>query len=126
MAELSTEKHARAASAVRRHAKRDSKQKGRLQSLVASEALREQQVSKGTRAMCLSECVTLLQMRAREEREAKRSRMDGRHEFILSTVADNLGMSVEEAEEFMLEGTQVLSSDEPLTHIMTSLFSAVG
>ena len=46
-------------------------------------------------------------MRAREEREAKRSRMDGRHEFILSTVADNLAMTVEEAEDFMLEGTQV-------------------
>ena len=49
----------------------------------------------------------LLQMRAREEREAKRSRMDGRHEFILSTVADNLDMRIEEAEDFMLEGSQV-------------------
>lgn len=51
--------------------------------------------------------MTLLQMRAREEREAKRSKMDGRHEFILSTVADNLDMTIEEVEDFMLEGTQV-------------------
>ena len=46
-------------------------------------------------------------MRAREEREARRAKMDGRHEFILSTVADNVSMSLEEAEDFMLDGTQV-------------------
>ena len=40
-----TENPGRAQSAVRRHhPKRDSKQKGRLQSLVVGEALREQQV----------------------------------------------------------------------------------
>ena len=46
-------------------------------------------------------------MKLREEREAKRARMDGRHEFLLSTVADKLDMSLEDAEEFMLEGNQV-------------------
>lgn len=48
MAEPTSEKRARAASAVRRHAKRDSKQRGRLQSLVASEVLKEQQVITST------------------------------------------------------------------------------
>ena len=33
--------------------------------------------------------------------------MDGRHDFILSTVADKVGMSLEEAEDFVLEGNQV-------------------
>lgn len=33
--------------------------------------------------------------------------MDGRHEFILSTVADRLGMSLDDAEEFMLDDDQV-------------------
>lgn len=48
-----------------------------------------------------------MQMRIREERELKRSSMDGRHEYILSTVADKLGMSLEDTEEFMLDGEQV-------------------
>ena len=33
--------------------------------------------------------------------------MDGRHEFLLSTVAERLGMAYDEVEEFMLEGNQV-------------------
>lgn len=33
--------------------------------------------------------------------------MDGRHEFILSTVSERLGMKQEDAEEFMLDGAQV-------------------
>ena len=35
--------------------------------------------------------------------------MDGRHEYLLSTVADRLGMSYEEAEDFILDGDQVRS-----------------
>jgi dynein heavy chain len=48
-------------------------------------------------------------MRIREERDAKRATMDGRHEYILTTVADRLGMTVDDAEEFMLDGDQVLN-----------------
>lgn len=48
-----------------------------------------------------------MQMKLKEEREAKRATMDGRHEFILSTIGDKLGMTVEEAEDFMLVGDQV-------------------
>lgn len=47
------------------------------------------------------------QMKLREEREARRASMDGRHEYVLSTVADRLEMSMEDAEEFMLDGDQV-------------------
>ena len=46
-------------------------------------------------------------MKIREEREAKRATMDGRHEYILSSVADMLKMSLEDAEEFMLDEDQV-------------------
>ncbi len=48
-----------------------------------------------------------MQSKLREEREAKRATMDGRHDYILSTVSERLGMSIEDAEEFMLEGEQV-------------------
>ena len=33
--------------------------------------------------------------------------MDGRHEYILTTVADRLGMTIDDAEEFMLDGDHV-------------------
>ena len=46
-------------------------------------------------------------MKLREEREARRATMYGRHEYVLSTVADRLQMSMEDAEEFMLDGDQV-------------------
>ena len=48
-----------------------------------------------------------LQQKLREEREARRATMDGRHEYLLSTVAERLEMSVEDAEEFMLDEDQV-------------------
>lgn len=52
----------------------------------------------------------LMQMKTKEEREQKRARMDGRHDFILSTVAERRGLTIEEAEELMLEGDQVNST----------------
>ena len=48
-----------------------------------------------------------MQMKIREEREAKRATMDGRHEYILTTVADRLGITIDDAEEFMLDGDHV-------------------
>ena len=54
--------------------------------------------------LCHVECT---QMKIREEREAKRATMDGRHEYILTTIADRLGMTIEDAEEFMLDGDHV-------------------
>ena len=35
--------------------------------------------------------------------------MDGRHEYILSTVADHISMTMDDAEEFMLDGENVIS-----------------
>ena len=62
--------------------------------------------------------LSLLQLKIREEREAQRARMDGRHEYVLSLVADRLDVSVEEAEEFMLDGDQVRSAGlHTLTHL---------
>ena len=49
----------------------------------------------------------LLQQKLREEKELRRSTMDSRHEFILSTVAEIFDMKQDDAEEFMLEGDQV-------------------
>lgn len=55
-------------------------------------------------------------------REAKRATMDARHEHILSTVADQIDMSLEDAGEFMLDDNQVKltfqwSSLTPNTHL---------
>lgn len=47
------------------------------------------------------------QQKAREELEAKRARLDGRHGYLFSTVADKLAIEVEQIENFMLEGDQV-------------------
>lgn len=63
-----------------------------------------------------------LQQRIREMREAKRATMDARHEHILSTVADQIDMSLEDAGEFMLDDNQVKltfqwSSLTPNTHL---------
>ena len=33
--------------------------------------------------------------------------MDGRHEFLLSTIAERLNLTMDEAEDFMLDGDQV-------------------
>lgn len=54
--------------------------------------------------------LVVMQQKMREERETKRATMDGRHDFILSTVATRLGMKQDDAEEFMLDGDQVLNN----------------
>ncbi len=59
------------------------------------------------RLLLLAFCCLLLQLKAKDEREGKRATMDGRHEFVLSTVAEKLQMTVEDAEEFMLDDDQV-------------------
>lgn len=48
-----------------------------------------------------------VQQKAREELEAKRARLDGRHAYLFSTIADKLAIEVEQIENFMLEGNQV-------------------
>ena len=63
-------------------------------------------------------------MQLREERESKRASMDGRHEYILSTVADRLRMSLEDAEEFMIDGDQVYTST--LSHVNIQCYIAMS
>ena len=52
-------------------------------------------------------CFSCVQQKAREEREAKRSMIDPRHEHIINTVAESLALSTEEVTESLLEGNQV-------------------
>lgn len=44
----------------------------------------------------------------KEEREAKRAQLDGRHDYILSIVASCLGLEKADVEDAILEGNQVL------------------
>jgi len=51
-------------------------------------------------------------MKIREEREARRSRLDDRHYYILATVAEAVNISPEDAEEFMLDSYQLDEFDD--------------
>ena len=48
-----------------------------------------------------------LQQKLKEEREAKRAQLDGRHDYVLSIVASCLGLEKADVEDAILEGTQV-------------------
>lgn len=48
-----------------------------------------------------------LQQKLKEERDAKRAQLDERHNYILQTVADSLGLERSETEDAILEGNQV-------------------
>ena len=50
-----------------------------------------------------------LQQKLKEEREAKRQSMDGRHQFVINTMVSKVNMEPSEVEEFLLEGDQVRS-----------------
>ncbi|XP_068612434.1 dynein axonemal heavy chain 5 [Brachionichthys hirsutus] len=47
------------------------------------------------------------QQKLREEREAKRAQLDGRHDYILSVVASCLGLEKADVEDVVLEGNQI-------------------
>ncbi len=49
----------------------------------------------------------MLQQKLKEEREAKRARLDDRHSYVLTTVADALGIERAEVDDAILEGHQV-------------------
>ncbi len=48
-----------------------------------------------------------VQVRAKALREHQRSRIDGRHQYILDLVADRLQLELSVVEDFMLDGDQV-------------------
>ncbi|XP_040900388.1 dynein heavy chain 5, axonemal isoform X2 [Toxotes jaculatrix] len=64
-----------------------------------------------------------MQQKLKEEREAKRAQLDGRHDYILSIVASCLGLEKAEVEDAVLEGNQIDRMEqffvvEGLPHLM--------
>ncbi|XP_033984034.1 dynein heavy chain 5, axonemal isoform X2 [Trematomus bernacchii] len=65
----------------------------------------------------------LIQQKLKEEREAKRAQLDGRHDYILSIVASCLGLEKSDVEDATLEGNQIERMEqffvaEGLPHLM--------
>lgn len=52
------------------------------------------------------------QQRLKEEREAKRAQLDGRHDYVLSIVASCVALEKAEVEDTILEGNQVRGTTE--------------
>ncbi|XP_044063801.1 dynein axonemal heavy chain 5 isoform X1 [Siniperca chuatsi] len=64
-----------------------------------------------------------MQQKLKEEREAKRAQLDGRHDYILSIVASCLGLEKADVEDATLEGNQIDRMEqffvaEGLQHLM--------
>ncbi|XP_060906983.1 dynein axonemal heavy chain 5 [Labrus mixtus] len=64
-----------------------------------------------------------VQQKLKEEREAKRAQLDGRHDYILSIVASCLGLEKADVEDAILEGNQIDRMEqffvsEGLPHLM--------
>ncbi|XP_034031153.1 dynein heavy chain 5, axonemal [Thalassophryne amazonica] len=64
-----------------------------------------------------------MEQKVKEDREAKRARLDGRHDYILSTVGFCLGLEKAHVEEAILEGNQIDRMEqffvtEGLPHLM--------
>ncbi|CAL8289381.1 unnamed protein product [Merluccius merluccius] len=54
------------------------------------------------------QCVyRVIKQKLKEEREAKRAQLDGRHDYVLSIVASCLGLEKADVEDAVLEGTQI-------------------
>ena len=51
--------------------------------------------------------IVCFQQKLKEEREAKRAQLDERHDYILLTLAESIGVDKAEVEDAILEGAQV-------------------
>ncbi|XP_053183407.1 dynein axonemal heavy chain 5 isoform X3 [Scomber japonicus] len=65
----------------------------------------------------------LIRQKLKEEREAKRAQLDGRHDYVLSIVASCLGLEKADVEDAILEGNQIDRMEqffvtEGLAHLM--------
>ncbi|XP_067093621.1 dynein axonemal heavy chain 5 [Osmerus mordax] len=65
----------------------------------------------------------VIKQKLKEEREAKRAQLDGRHDYVLSIVASCLGVEKAEVEDAILEGAQIERMEkffvaEGLPHLM--------
>ncbi|KAL5021558.1 hypothetical protein ScPMuIL_000713 [Solemya velum] len=63
-------------------------------------------------AFAPGENIKEIQQKLKEERENKRGHLDGRHYYILVTVADSLGLERSEVEDAILEGNQIEVMDK--------------
>lgn len=56
--------------------------------------------------------IDILQQKLKEEREARRAHLDERHEYLLSTIANCLGLEKSEVEDGILEDSQIQAMDD--------------
>ncbi|XP_030249746.1 dynein heavy chain 5, axonemal isoform X2 [Sparus aurata] len=63
--------------------------------------------SRPTQSSVPVESLKEIQQKLKEEREAKRAQLDGRHDYILSIVASCLGLEKADVEDAILEGNQI-------------------
>ncbi|TSL82498.1 Dynein heavy chain 5, axonemal [Bagarius yarrelli] len=62
---------------------------------------------RATQPVTTGESIRDIQQKLKEEREAKRARLDGRHDYVLSITASCVGLEKAEVEDGILEGTQI-------------------
>ncbi|KAI5624114.1 dynein heavy chain 5, axonemal isoform X1 [Silurus asotus] len=79
--------------------------------------------ARATQAVTTGESIRDLQQKLKEEREAKRARLDGRHDYVLSIVASCINLEKAEVEDAILEGAQIDRMEqffavEGLPHLM--------
>ncbi|XP_036931606.1 dynein heavy chain 5, axonemal isoform X1 [Acanthopagrus latus] len=79
--------------------------------------------SRPTQSSVPVESLKEIQQKLKEEREAKRAQLDGRHDYILSIVASCLGLEKADVEDAILEGNQIDRMEqffvaEGLPHLM--------
>jgi dynein heavy chain len=73
---------------------------------------------KASRILVTGDTLKDKQIKVKEEREAKLSHMDPRHDYIVKTLAENMQFDISEVEECMLDGDQV--------YVMDKYFEAEG